>query len=70
MVREALTFPDALEAVWSQLIADAEADLITDFAARGEWLRDFFDRLIGAMAEVLDWARREGEALGARDPSY
>ncbi len=68
MVREALTFPDALEAVWSQLMADAEADLIPDFAARGVWLRDFFDRIIAAMGEILDWACREGEALGRSIP--
>ena len=68
MVREALTFPDALEAVWSQLKADAEADLVTDFAARGVWLRDYFDRVIGAMGEALHWARHEGETLGRDIP--
>jgi hypothetical protein len=68
MVREALTFPDVLEAVWWQLKADAEADLITDYPAREKWLRDFFDSVTGAMGEVLDWARREGEALGQEIP--
>ena len=68
MVREALTFPDALEAAWSQLKADAEADLVSDFAARGIWLRAFLNRFIGAMEEVLDWAHREGETLGQDIP--
>jgi hypothetical protein len=68
MVREVLTFPDTLEAVWVQLKAEAEADLIADFPARGRWLRDYFDSVIGAMADVLSWARREGEALGREIP--
>jgi hypothetical protein len=68
MVREALTFPDALEAGWGQLKADAEADLISDFAAGREWLRSFFDAVIGAMEEVLIWARREEAALGRKIP--
>ena len=68
LVREALTFPDALEAAWSQLKADAEADLVGDFEARGLWLRDFLDRFIGAMEAVLEWARGEAEALGQEIP--
>lgn len=68
MVREALTFPDALEAVWAEMKADAEADLVADFPAQGKWLRDFLDVVIGAMAMMLDWARREGTALGREIP--
>jgi hypothetical protein len=68
LVREALTFPDALETVWWGLKADAEADLVTDFAARGKWLRDFFDSVLGAMEAVLELARREGAALGSEIP--
>jgi hypothetical protein len=68
MVREALTFPDTLEAVWGHLKADAEADLVTDFPARGKCLRDFFDSITGAMGEILSWAQREGEALGREIP--
>jgi hypothetical protein len=68
LVREVLTFPDALEAVWGQLKADASADLITDFAACAAWLRDFFDVIINAMDAVLDATRREGAALGREIP--
>jgi hypothetical protein len=68
MVREALTFPDFLETVWWNLKADAEEDLVADFPAQGQWLRDFFDRVIEAMGEVLSWARREGAALGREIP--
>jgi hypothetical protein len=68
MVREALTFPDALEAVWPEMKADAQADLVVDFPAQGKWLRDFFEVVTGAMEEMLGWARREGEALGREIP--
>jgi hypothetical protein len=68
LVREALTFPDALEAAWSQLNADAEADLIADFSASRKWLREFFDRLIGAMESILEWARDEGQMIGREIP--
>jgi hypothetical protein len=63
LVREALTFPDALEAFWWYLKADAEADLILDFAASRESLRGFFAAVIGAMEAILDRSRSEGAAL-------
>jgi hypothetical protein len=50
------------------LKADAEGDLVTDFPARGQWLRDFFDSVLGAMEAVLELARREGAALGWEIP--
>jgi hypothetical protein len=68
MVREALTFPDALEAVWAHLRAKAEADLIPDFSSERERLRGYLDSLISAMRAILDWARREGESLGREIP--